>query len=358
MRKIILFLIIILNIYPAHSYAISAKSAIVIDSASKRVLYEKNAYEKLPMASTTKIMTGLLACESGRLEEIVTVSPNASGTEGSSLWLGIGEKMSLENLTYGLMLRSGNDAAVAIAEHLAGCSEAFAAMMTVRARDIGAMNTRFQNPNGLDAEGHYTTAYDLALISRFAMKNKKFAQIVATKNKTIPWEGSKWDRSLKNHNKMLWRYEGCNGIKTGFTKKCGRCLVTSAKRGDEQYICVTLNAPSDWEDHTQMLDDAFATYETKTVFPKNAKVTSYIYNKKKGNRVPLVCKEGYSIAVKENENITTKIEYVENVKNIKKGETGAKVHIFLNNTEIDCIDLVFSKTISKNSFVDRLFKRY
>lgn len=358
MKKVTLLIAILLNIFAVTSYAISARSAVVIDAGSGRVLYEQNAYEKLPMASTTKIMTGLLACESGRLDETVTVSPNASGTEGSSLWLGIGEKMSLENLTYGLMLRSGNDAAVAIAEHLAGCSEAFAAMMTVRAREIGAKDTRFKNPNGLDAEGHYTTAYDLALISRFAMKNKKFAQIVATKTKTIPWEGSQWDRSLKNHNKMLWRYEGCNGIKTGFTKKCGRCLVTSAKRGDEQYICVTLNAPSDWEDHTEMLDCAFENYETKTVFPKGANVTSYVYDKKKGSRVPLICKDGYSIAVKEGEKVKTKIEYLGAVKDIKKGEAGAKAHIILNDSEIDCVDLVFSKTVSKKSFFERFLKRY
>ena len=215
MRRVILLLIIILNIYAVNSYAISAKSAILIDSSSGRVLYEHNSYEKLPMASTTKIMTGLLACESGKLNKTVKVSPFASGTEGSSLWLKIGENQTLKNLTYGLMLKSGNDAAVAIAEYLGGNVEAFALLMNKRAREIGAVNTNFKNPHGLDSDGHYTTAYDLALIAREAMKNKKFREIVSTKTYSIPMQGEKWDRALKNHNKMLWRYEGCNGVKTG-----------------------------------------------------------------------------------------------------------------------------------------------
>lgn len=270
MKKIAALLIFSLLIMQnALAVDLSARAAVLIDGKSGKVLFEKNKDERLPMASTTKIMTGLLACESKKMKKVVTVSPVASGTEGSSLWLEPGEKQTLENLTYGLMLRSGNDAAVAIAEYLGGSTEAFALMMNERAKKIGVQNTGFQNPNGLDAEGHFTTAYDLALISREAMKNKKFRKIVSTKSKTIPWESSEWDRSLTNHNKMLWRYEGCNGIKTGFTKKSGRCLVTSAKRGKTKLICVTLNAPDDWNDHTKMLDYGFETLgvtEEKTVF--------------------------------------------------------------------------------------------
>lgn len=270
MKKVAALLIFSLLITQnAIAVDLSARAAALIDGKSGKVLFEKNKDERLPMASTTKIMTGLLACESKKMKKVVTVSPVASGTEGSSLWLEPGEKQTLENLTYGLMLRSGNDAAVAIAEYLGGSTEAFALMMNERAKKIGVQNTGFQNPNGLDAEGHFTTAYDLALISREAMKNKKFRKIVSTKSKTIPWESSEWDRSLTNHNKMLWRYEGCNGIKTGFTKKSGRCLVTSAKRGKTELICVTLNAPDDWNDHTKMLDYGFETLgvtEEKTVF--------------------------------------------------------------------------------------------
>ncbi len=215
LKRIIIFAFIFLNYLTVSCQAISAKSAVLIDGASGRVLYENNAYEKLPMASTTKIMTGLLACESGKLDKTVKVSAFASGTEGSSLWLKIGEKQTLENLTYGLMLKSGNDAAVAIAEHLARSVDAFALLMNKRAREIGAKNTNFVNPHALDAEGHYTTAFDLALIAREAMKNDKFREIVSTKTYSIPMEGENWDRALKNHNKLLWQYEGCTGIKTG-----------------------------------------------------------------------------------------------------------------------------------------------
>ena len=270
MKKVAALLIFSLLITQnAIAVDLSARAAALIDGKSGKVLFEKNKDERLPMASTTKIMTGLLACESKKMKKTVTVSPVASGTEGSSLWLEPGEKQTLENLTYGLMLRSGNDAAVAIAEYLGGSIDAFALLMNERAKKIGVKNTGFKNPNGLDAEGHFTSAYDLALISREAMKNKTFRKIVSTKNKTIPWESSEWDRSLTNHNKMLWRYEGCNGIKTGFTKKSGRCLVTSAKRGKTELICVTLNAPDDWNDHTKMLDYGFelsGNPKEKTVF--------------------------------------------------------------------------------------------
>ena len=215
MLKNIIYLLVIILLIPISASAISAKSAILIDSGSGRVLYEHNSYEKLPMASTTKIMTGLLACESGKLSKNVKVSAFASVTEGSSLWLKIGEKQTLENLTYGLMLKSGNDAAVAIAEYLGGSIDAFALLMNKRAREIGAVNTDFKNPHGLDSDGHYTTAYDLALIAREAMKNEKFSEIVSTKTYSIPMQGEKWDRALKNHNRLLWNYDGCNGIKTG-----------------------------------------------------------------------------------------------------------------------------------------------
>jgi len=215
MRKFAIKIILIIFMSPISVHAISADSAILIDSYSGRVLFEQNAYEKLPMASTTKIMTGLLACESGKLNNTVKASAFASGTEGSSLWLKIGEKLTLEELTYGLMLKSGNDAAVAIAEYLGGNVDAFALLMNKRTREIGAVNTNFVNPHGLDADGHYTTAYDLAVIAREAMKNDTFRKIVSTKTYSIPMQGEKWDRALKNHNKLLWQYEGCTGIKTG-----------------------------------------------------------------------------------------------------------------------------------------------
>lgn len=354
MKKIICFLLAIIFLSEgAFAINLSAKSAILIDADSGRVLYEKNAYEKLPMASTTKIMTGLLACESKKMKDIVTVSAVASGTEGSSLWLKIGEKQTLENLTYGLMLKSGNDAATAIAEHLCGSVDAFALKMTMRAKEIGAKNTQFKNANGLDSDGHYTTAYDLAEISREAMKNKMFKKIVSTKNYSIPLEGEEWDRALTNHNKMLWRYEGCNGIKTGYTKKCGRCLVTSAER-DGKLICVTLNAPDDWNDHKKLLDMGFSDYKKEQVYKKGERVTKYIYDKKKNKSVPLVSKEEISVMKKENEKLEIKIEYKKAKPPIKKNTVLAVAHIFIDGNRILEMPLVNNKEVKKTGNV--LFK--
>lgn len=353
LKRIIIFAFIFLNYLTVSCHAISAKSAVLIDGASGRVLYEHNAYEKLPMASTTKIMTGLLACESGKLDKTVKVSPFASGTEGSSLWLKIGEKLTLEELTYGLMLKSGNDAAVTIAEYLGGSIDAFALLMNKRAREIGAKNTNFVNPHGLDAEGHYTTAYDLALIAREAMKNDKFREIVSTKTYSIPMQGENWDRALKNHNKLLWQYEGCIGIKTGYTKKCGRCLVTSAER-DGKLICVTLNAPDDWNDHKKLLDMGFSDYKKEQVYKKGERVTKYIYDKKKNKSVPLVSKEEISVMKKENEKLEIKIEYKKAKPPIKKNTVLAVAHIFIDGNRILEMPLVNNKEVKKTGNV--LFK--
>ncbi|MBQ3181494.1 MAG: D-alanyl-D-alanine carboxypeptidase [Clostridia bacterium] len=197
-----------------NAISVSAECACVIDMSTGRVIYEKNMNKQHTMASTTKIMTALVALENSNLEDIVTVSKNATGKEGTSLYLKAGQKVSMEDLLYGLMLQSGNDAAVAIAEGVSGSVEKFAETMTERAKALGAKNSSFKNPNGLDEEGHFTTAYDLAMITKEALKNKKFSEIVSTKSKTI-LDGT---QTVSNHNKMLRIYDGCIGVKTGFTK--------------------------------------------------------------------------------------------------------------------------------------------
>lgn len=353
MLKNIICLLVIIILIPISACAISAKSAVLIDADSGRVLYEHNSYEKLPMASTTKIMTGLLACESGKLNETVKVSPFASGTEGSSLWLKIGEKQTLENLTYGLMLKSGNDAAVAIAEYLGGSIDAFALLMNKRAREIGAVNTNFVNPHGLDAEEHYTTALDLALIARKAMKNKKFSEIVSTKTYSIPMQGEKWDRALKNHNKLLWRYEGCNGVKTGFTKKCGRCLVSSAKRNGRGLICVTLNAPDDWKDHTYLLNYGFDNFNTEVVSKKGEYASSYVYDKKNNRSVQLNFGDDFIVSVAENDVIKTEIMYEKIILPAKKGIKAGSMIVYCNGKKIGEIELVTDKKLNKLSFLQK-----
>ncbi len=242
---------------------VSAKSAIVLEYASGTVAFAKNAEERLPMASTTKIMTALVALEKGNLSDVVEVGKNAAGVEGSSMYLKVGEKLTLEELLYGLMLTSGNDAAVAIAEHIAGSETAFAEMMTARAAELGCINTCFKNANGLPDDAHYTTALELARITGKALENEMFCKIVSSKSARVG------GRSLSNHNKMLSLYEGAFGVKTGFTKAAGRTLVSAAKRDGITLIAVTLNAPDDWDDHAKMLDYGFSCMERREVIKKD-----------------------------------------------------------------------------------------
>lgn len=243
-----------------------ALSAIVMEESTGRVLYASNEKAALPMASTTKIMTALLALENCELDEIVTAGDNAFGVPGTSIYLEKGETLTMEQMLYGLMLSSGNDAAVAIAEHVGGSVADFCAMMNARAEEIGCQSTHFVTPHGLPASNHYTTAYDLALISREAMKNDVFRRIVSTQRSTIPWESRGYDRILNNKNRLLANYEGAIGIKTGYTKAAGRCLSFAAERDGMTLIGTVLNCP-DWFDvSASLLDSVFSRYEMKRAF--------------------------------------------------------------------------------------------
>lgn len=239
----------------------SAKSAILIERNTGAVLYSHNADQPLPMASTTKVMTALLALEYGNLDEIVTVGLNAYGVPGTSIYLSEGEKITLRDLLYGLMLASGNDAAVAIAEHISGDVDTFCRKMTHRAAELGCTDTVFLSPNGLPTNGHHTTARDLALIAREAMKYDFFRQLVSTRRASIPWEGRSYHRILNNKNKLLTDYEGATGIKTGYTKAAGRCLVFGAKRGNLEVIGVVLNCPDWFNEAARLMDMGFANYD-------------------------------------------------------------------------------------------------
>jgi D-alanyl-D-alanine carboxypeptidase/D-alanyl-D-alanine carboxypeptidase (penicillin-binding protein 5/6) len=254
---VLLFASFIVPRVNAEQIGVSAASAILIEAEGGRVLYEKNADVRRGMASTTKIMTALVALESGNVDRTVTVPADAVGVEGSSLYLVAGEKMTLRQLLYALMLRSANDVAAAIAIAVGGSVEGFAEMMNGRAEKMGLENTHFENPHGLDGDGHYTTARELAIITAEALKNEDFVRIVSTFSARLPLDGVPDRRVVVNHNRLLSDYEGCIGVKTGFTKKCGRCLVTAAERGGVRLIAVTLNAPDDWSDHKRMLDHGF-----------------------------------------------------------------------------------------------------
>ena len=237
---------------------ISASSAVLMEAESGQVLYEKNAREPRLIASITKLMTALAALESGRsLEETVTVQAEWTGVEGSSIYLRPGEQVTLETLLYGMLLQSGNDAATAVAAFCAGSGEAFAALMNAKAAQLGMKDSHFTNPSGLDSEGHCSTAYDMALLARACLENDTLAEMVSTKSISLG------GRVFTNHNKLLWRYEGCVGLKTGYTEKAGRTLVSAAERDGTTLICVTLNAPNDWADHAALFDEGFARWESR-----------------------------------------------------------------------------------------------
>lgn len=242
--------------------AVSAQSAVLIDAVSGTVLFAKDADRPLPMASTTKIMTALVALEKMPLDTVIEIDARAVGVEGSSIYLTDGEELTLEQLLYALLLESANDAATAIAVGVAGSVEQFAELMNEKTSELGLKNTEFQNPHGLDAEGHHTTAYELAIITASALQNSIFETIVSTRKTTIPHDGTDGVRLLINHNKLLRSYEGSIGVKTGFTKKSGRCLVSAARKNGATLIAVTLNAPSDWNDHTSLLDYGFSQMES------------------------------------------------------------------------------------------------
>lgn len=246
------------------NFSVSAEAAILMEAESGRVLYAKNEHSPMRIASITKIMTALLAIESGKMDEMVKVSIRAVGTEGSSIYLQAGELIKLEDLVYGLMLRSGNDAAVAIAEHVAGSLEGFVFLMNEKASQLGMTNTSFQNPHGLDDhEDHYSTAYDMALLTQYAMENELYRTISGTKSYRSEGETT---RVWRNKNRLLTElYSLSTGGKTGFTKRARRTLVSTAEKDEMDLIAVTLDAPSDWHDHMNMFNWAFTTYTIQTL---------------------------------------------------------------------------------------------
>ncbi len=285
MRKIwhiVVVILIITNvlIIPQKGYgtelSVSAQAAVLIEKESGRVLYSKNPDERLPMASTTKIMTAICAIEnkSGDMDKTIEISSSAAGVEGSSMYLEKGEKMTMKELLYGLMLSSGNDAAVAIAEEVSGDCESFANLMNKKAEEMTLKNTHFTNPNGLPDDEHYSTARDMAIITAYALSNAEFSEIVSSKSYKIEGDGKAYPRVLSNHNKLLSMYEGCIGVKTGFTKAAGRCLVSAAQRDGMTLIAVTLNAPNDWSDHASMFDFGFSNYKYTLVTLKDDPVSS------------------------------------------------------------------------------------
>lgn len=332
---------------------VSARGAILIEASSGRVLMEKNADAALEPASTTKIMTALLAIESGMLDRIVTVSDRAAGTEGSSLYLKTGETLPLLELVYGLMLQSGNDAAIAIAEAVEGNVEAFVERMNAKADLLGLRQTHFENPNGLHAAGHHTTARELCAIATAAMQNPIFREVVATQSRTA--KNCSAPHTFRNKNKFLTQYEGCNGVKTGYTKAAGKCLVFAAQRNGMQLIGVILNAPNMWDDARALLDYGFSTYELQRPV-SSEEISSIQIENGESSSLPVCAKYDilYPIRSDGSESLTVSKQLAESFPApIKAGDALGEIRVFINGTLLTTVPIVAMESVPAKSFRSR-----
>lgn len=334
MIKKIIFVVVFLFSFTISTYAIdtSASSAVVMVAQTGEVVYSKNAHKKRSMASTTKIMTSLIAVEKADLKKQIKVKEDMVKVEGTSMGLLAGDTVSMENLVYGMLLQSGNDAANVTAMMLGGTIEKFSELMNQRAREIGMNNTNFVTPSGLDDENHYSTAYDMALLGCEAIKNAEFRKICSKTTARISYGNPPYMRTLSNHNRLLKAYEGCFGIKTGFTKKSGRCLVTACQRDDVTLVCVTLNDPNDWYDHKRMFDYGFENVKNKQLENLSFKI-----NVLGGQKNTVNCNLLYtpSISCMKDVEYTTKILLNKNeFAPIKKGDILGEVRYFNGEKEM------------------------
>ncbi|MDO6655328.1 D-alanyl-D-alanine carboxypeptidase family protein [Anaerobacillus sp. 1_MG-2023] len=346
----------------AEGIGVSARSAILIEQETGRVLYEKDAYTQRRIASITKIMTAIIAIESGKMNETVKISGNAAGTEGSSLYLKEGEKITLENLVYGLMLRSGNDAAVAIAEEVGGSLEGFVTLMNQKAEEIGMSHTVFMNPHGLDDhENHLSTAYDMAILTQYAMDNDTYRIISSTKVHKAPNATEDWDYVWRNKNKLLTSlYSDSTGGKTGYTKRAKRTLVSTAERDGMTLIAVTLNAPDDWNDHISMFNWGYSNYELTLLEPKGI-IKDVKDEPYKGN-VRLNRDLSYPLTSEERDQIDSTIQLVEPPDESKWDEMGSTDDpvgmyiVKLNNKTIVKAPITFDSVEKKEKGLWGFFK--
>ncbi|WP_419156800.1 D-alanyl-D-alanine carboxypeptidase family protein [Rossellomorea sp. BNER] len=356
-RKIYIYIVLVTVFFSLFteevkaSPSVSAQRAILMDGDTGRILYEKDAHTKSRIASITKIMTAVLAIESGKLNEMVKISDLASGTEGSSLYLKPGEKVKLEDLVYGLMLRSGNDAAVAIAEHVGGSLDGFVYLMNKKAEEIGMVNSHFENPHGLDDhENHYSTAYDMAVLTKYAMELDKYREIAGTEVHTAPNPESEWDRKWKNKNRLLTElYKYSTGGKTGYTKRAKRTLVSTASKGGDDLISVTLNGPDDWNDHIQMFEYGFKHFDSTIVLPKGKldSIENEVYKDR------LTVKRDVLLSLKDDEGKDVRIEYKlmkpkkEWLEENNAPNIVGNAIIYLEEREVDRVPLYFLKNQEK-----------
>lgn len=335
-------LFILFSILPcqAGAVSISATSAILMDADSGRVLYEQNADARMLIASTTKIMTALVAIREGNLADVVTVKREATLTEGSSMYLKEGEQLTLETLLYGLMLCSGNDAAVAIADHVGGGQAGFVKLMNETARELGMNGSSFANPNGLDDEDHYSTARDMAVLACAAMENETLVRIVSTRSITIG------GRTMTNHNKLLAYMDGCIGLKTGYTRAAGRTLVSCAERNGQRLVAVTLQDGNDWADHQGLYEYGFSAYPSKRAAVLGGILDSGPVQGGLCATVPLVAVESFFWPLAEGERLETRIELDSPLTAPVTAGTKAGQAVFtLNGKEVGRVDLLCGASV-------------
>ncbi len=342
----------------------NAKSIIAIDRKTLSVLYEKNAYSKVPMASTTKIMTCIVALENSSLNDIVTVSKKSASVHGSTLGLITDMQISMNDLLYGLMLRSGNDCAIAIAEKISGSVENFSLLMNQKAKELGLENTNFVTPHGLDDENHYTTPYDLAILTDYALKNEKFKTIVSTKTATISFNG--YPRTISNTNELLGNLEGVYGVKTGFTFEAGRCLVSACKRNDLDIIVVVLGADTKkirTQDSANLINYIFKNFKyvnvSSTINKAFSDYTTYFnknYFLEKTIDTPILKLEAldnYSFPLETNGTVqlSTKIYTMNKFSsNVSKGTKVGKLYLYNNESLLCEMDITLENQLSKNTW--------
>ncbi len=338
----------------------TAKSYCVINSVTGEIVTEKESDTKLAMASTTKIMTLLVALENSNPEDVVTVSKTAVLEEGSSAYLKPGAKITMRDLCYGLMLNSGNDAAVAIAEHISETPDKFAELMNNTAKKIGVLNTHFVNPNGLHDESHFTTAYDLAKLTRYALKNDTFREIVSSKIYTstmLMTDGTTENVEYINHNRLLKELDGCIGVKTGFTKTAGRCLVSAVNRNGAEYITVTLNDADDWNTHKELCETAYDSNSERKIIKKDDCMKHAVSGR---DECALVAKDNFSVFVNGNKNDFELIKHIPETVDfpLNKGEKVGYIEIKANGETVGTVDVVAEKNFNpqgnvqvKNCFV-------
>ena len=326
----------------------SAKAMCVLEKDSKRVIYSHNMDASLPMASTTKVMTAITAIQNcDNLDELIQVDDSSIGVEGTSIYLRKGELISVKDLLYGLMLRSGNDAATALACHIGGSVSGFADKMNDLATKIGAKNSNFVNPHGLDNKNHYTSAYDLALISAYALNNPKFKEIVSTKTHVIEATNVSGKRYLTNKNRLLSSLNGCCGVKTGFTSKAGRCLVSAVERDNTTYVCVVLNCGPMFEESATLLNSCFEHYENKKIIDKDREIfNEYILSGKEG-KLYLYAEEDFYYPIRKDEFKDLKLEYNVSLNSAKENEEVGEIKVFFKNHLIKTIKLFTMNKIDK-----------